>query len=123
MLKLFSAHVRHTSRWEAHRRATISSLRGWIQHGIACALTFRVVGVGDGIDYALCLLMTNLCAHETRAVSVPMLEIEARTNQLTLVVFDDITDMIAATIVGFAHAHGVVCEVDIAVIACVGRLR
>lgn len=36
----------------------------------------------------------------------------------TLVVFDDIAEVVAARVVCFAHAHGVVCEVDIAVVAC-----
>lgn len=35
----------------------------------------------------------------------------------TLIVIYYIPQMIAATVVGFAHAHGVVREVDIAVIA------
>jgi hypothetical protein len=34
-----------------------------------------------------------------------------------LVVFDDVPDVITARIVSFPHAHRVVCEVDIAVVA------
>jgi hypothetical protein len=36
---------------------------------------------------------------------------------LTLVVFDDIAEMVSAGVVCFSHAHGVMCEVDIAVVA------
>ena len=37
-----------------------------------------------------------------------------------MIVIDNVTEMVAATVVGFAHAHGVVREVDIAVVACEG---
>ena len=36
----------------------------------------------------------------------------------TLIVVHDVTDMISSRIVCFAHAHGVVREVDVAVVAC-----
>jgi hypothetical protein len=36
----------------------------------------------------------------------------------TLVVVYDISQMIPSTVVGFADAHRVVCEVHIAVVAC-----
>jgi hypothetical protein len=39
----------------------------------------------------------------------------------TLIVVDDIAEVVAAAVVSFAHAHGVVGEVDIAVVACVSR--
>ena len=35
----------------------------------------------------------------------------------TLVVVDHISQMVSAAVVGFAHAHGVVSKVDIAVVA------
>jgi hypothetical protein len=35
----------------------------------------------------------------------------------TLVVGLDVSEVVAAAVVGFAHAHGVVGEVDIAVVA------
>lgn len=35
----------------------------------------------------------------------------------TLVVVNDISQMISAAVMGFPHAHGVVGEVDIAVVA------
>lgn len=37
--------------------------------------------------------------------------------RLTLVVVDDIAEMVAAGVVGLPHAHGVVREVDIAIVA------
>lgn len=37
--------------------------------------------------------------------------------RLTLVIVYNVTEMIAATVVGFAHAHRVVGQVDVAVIA------
>ena len=36
---------------------------------------------------------------------------------LTLVVVDNIAKVVSAAVVGFAHAHGVVREVNIAVVA------
>ena len=36
----------------------------------------------------------------------------------TLVVLLHVSQMIATGVVGFAHAHGIVREVDIAVVAC-----
>lgn len=49
---------------------------------------------GDGVDDRLRLLMTNL-----------------------LVVIDDVAQVVSATVVCLAHAHTVVREVDIAVVA------
>ena len=40
-----------------------------------------------------------------------------------MVVLDDITQMVSAAVVGFADAHGVVGEVDIAVVACLTLVR
>jgi hypothetical protein len=34
-----------------------------------------------------------------------------------LVVFDDVAQVVASAVVGFAHAHAVVREVDVAVVA------
>lgn len=41
----------------------------------------------------------------------------------TLVVIDDVAQVVAARVMGFAHAHGVVREVDIAVVAWRVRTR
>lgn len=38
----------------------------------------------------------------------------------TLVVVYDVAQVVSAAVVGFAHRHGVVREVDIAVVACRG---
>jgi len=40
-----------------------------------------------------------------------------RRGRLTLVVVHDVAEMVATAVVGLAHAHRVVREVDIAVIA------
>lgn len=37
-----------------------------------------------------------------------------------MIVIDDIAQVVASAVMGFAHAHGVVREVDIAVVAWVG---
>ena len=42
---------------------------------------------------------------------------ECRRRVHTLVVFFDVAQVVSAAVVSFAHAHRVVCEVDIAVIA------
>lgn len=49
---------------------------------------------GDGVDHGLSLLVANL-----------------------LVVVNDVSDVVAAGVVGLAHAHGVVGQVDIAIVA------
>ena len=43
-----------------------------------------------------------------------------RRERRTLIVVDDVTKVITSAVVGFAHAHGIVREVDIAVVAWVG---
>lgn len=57
-------------------------------------LALGCVGIGDGVDYGLGFFVADL-----------------------LVVVDDIAEMVATAVVGFAHAHGVVGQVDIAVVA------
>ena len=65
-----------------------------IIHRITAPLPLGVVAVGDAVDDALRLLVPDL-----------------------LVVVDDVAQVVAAGIVGFAHAHAVVREVDVAVVA------
>lgn len=57
-------------------------------------LTLGSIRRGDGIDNGLGLLVADL-----------------------LVVVDDVADVVATGVVGFAHAHRVVCQVDIAIVA------
>lgn len=57
-------------------------------------LSLGSIAVGDAVDDGLCLLMSN-----------------------RLVVLDDVAQVVAAGVVRFADAHGVVSEVDIAVVA------
>jgi hypothetical protein len=64
------------------------------QHGVCVCLPLGGVGGRDAVNDRLCLLVTDL-----------------------LVVVDDVTEVVATAIVGFAHRHGVVCQVDIAVVA------
>lgn len=40
----------------------------------------------------------------------------------TLIVLNNVAEVVAAAVVGLAHAHRVVGEVDIAVVALVGRV-
>lgn len=40
----------------------------------------------------------------------------------TLIVLYNVTQMVPTAVVSFADAHGVVCEVDIAVVACSGSV-
>lgn len=71
------------------------------KHGVVVGLAFGGVGGGDGVDDGLGFLVADL-----------------------LVVVDDVADVVAACVVGFAHAHGVVRQVDVAVVAedCLRRL-
>ena len=41
----------------------------------------------------------------------------------TLIVVDNIAQMVTSAVVSFAHTHGVVGEVDIAVVALMGQLE
>jgi len=56
-------------------------LQQWVRDFLASSS----IGAGDRVDDCLCFFVTDL-----------------------LVVLDDITDVVAAGVVGFAHAHGVV---------------
>lgn len=64
------------------------------EHGVVVGLSLGGVRRGDGVDDGLGLLVTDL-----------------------LVVVDDVAQVVTAAVVGLAHAHAVVREVDIAVIA------
>ena len=61
---------------------------------VVSALSFRRVRVCYGVNDALRLLVPDL-----------------------LIVVDYISEVVAATVVCFAHAHGIVGEVDVAVVA------
>lgn len=65
-----------------------------VQHRVIGSLSLRRVRVRDTVDDALRFLMPDL-----------------------LVVIYDVAQVVAAGVVRFAHAHGVVGEVDIAVVA------
>jgi hypothetical protein len=41
---------------------------------------------------------------------------EDRENECTLVVIDDVSQMVSSTVVGFTHAHGVMGKIYIAVV-------
>lgn len=81
-------------RCHACRRTKPRRRRAAGQHGIVRRLALRRVGVCDAVDDALCFFVANL-----------------------LVVVDDVAQVVAAGVVRLAHAHRVVREVDIAVVA------
>lgn len=58
-------------------------------------------------------------AHTLSGYVLVLLCTSAREEKQTLVVVDDVAEMVAARVVGFAHAHGVVRQVDVAVVAYV----
>jgi hypothetical protein len=64
------------------------------KHGVRVGLALGGVGGGDGVDDGLGLFVADL-----------------------LVIVDDVSQVVSAAVVGLAHAHGVVREVDIAVVA------
>jgi hypothetical protein len=64
------------------------------QHRVGVGLAFGGVTGCDAVNDALSLLVADL-----------------------LVVVDNVAQVVATTIMGFAHAHRVVCEVHIAVVA------
>jgi hypothetical protein len=73
----------------------MSSVHGsHLKQRVGDFLASSSIRTGDGVDDSLSLFVADL-----------------------LVVLDDVTDVITARVVGFADAHGVVREVDIAVVA------
>lgn len=70
--------------WRRRPKPTYTRTRKVI-HRIAAPQTLGVIAVGDAVDNALGLLVPNL-----------------------LVVVDDVAEVVAAGVVGFAHAHAVV---------------
>lgn len=96
-------------------------------------LAFGGVRGGDGVDDGLSLFVADFCAGAgvfsmlVGGVAVVVVvgsvvlawEEEAGWSggRLTLVVVDDIAEVVAAGVVGLPHAHGVVREVDIAIVA------
>lgn len=97
-------------------------------------LTFGGVGGGDGVDDGLGLFVADFCGAGVFSmvrdatvvvvlvgsvvVVVVVLAWEAAwRGRLTLVVVDDIAEVVAAGVVRLSHAHRIVCEVDIAVVA------
>lgn len=90
------------------------------QHGVRVGLALGGVRGRDGVDDGLGLLVADLCEAEalrqTRAS--PGGGTCTGWRRLTLIVVYDIAEMVLSTVVCSAHAHGVVREVDIAVVAC-----
>ena len=88
------------------------------QHGVGVGLAFGGVGGGDGVDYGLGFFVADFWE---RGGGVSLWEGIWEGNWIkerrTLVVVDDVAQVVAAAVVGFAHAHGVVGEVDVAVVA------
>lgn len=76
-------------------------------------LAFGGVGVGDGVDDGLGLFVTDFCEERLAKNG----DSAGNRERLTLVVINNVAEMVATAVVGLAHAHGVVREVDIAIIA------
>jgi hypothetical protein len=84
------------------------------QHRVCLAL--GGVRAGDGVDDGLGLFVTDLC--DTYIHQRHMTMICSETRLFTLVVFDNVSKMVAPRVMGFAHAHRVVREIDITVVTC-----
>lgn len=85
-----------TGRAETQAEAHAHAAPGLVlrEHGVVVGLALGGVRRGDGVDDGLGFFVANL-----------------------LVVVDDVAQVVAAAVVGLAHAHAVVREVDIAVVA------
>lgn len=83
-------------RWQTGGRTGGTATAGLVlgKHWVGVGLALGGVGGGDAVDDGLGLLMADL-----------------------LVVVDDVAQVVAPAVVGLAHAHGVVRQVDIAVVA------
>lgn len=85
---------RHASWWREGAESAQTAGLVLRQHGVVVGLALGGVGGGDGVDDGLGLLVADL-----------------------LVVVDDVAQVVATRVVRLAHAHRVVREVDIAVVA------
>jgi hypothetical protein len=71
-------------------------------------LAFGGVGRGDGVDYGLGFFVADFCRGETKHGLVTEGEDgvgEGWGGGCTLVVVDYVAQVVAAAVVGFAHAH------------------
>ena len=93
-LKRWKTRRQARGRCHACRRTEPRRRRAGCQHGVVRGLALGRVRVCDAVDDALCFFMADL-----------------------LVVVDDVAQVVAAGVVRLAHAHRVVREVDIAVVA------
>lgn len=102
--------------WEAGERGrgveAVARLVLW-EHGVGVGLALGGVGRGDGVDDGLCLFVADFCRKNGQNGGSE----GGRVGLLTLVVVDDVAEVVAAAVVRLANAHGVVGEVDIAVVA------
>lgn len=93
------------------------------QHGVCACLAFGGVGGGDGVDDGLGFFVPDFCGIPVLSAPVPasrswlrLWELGMRV-LLTLIIFHHVSKVVLPAVVGFADAHGVVGEVDIAIVA------
>lgn len=92
------------------------------EHRVVVGLALGGVRVGDGVDDGLGLFVADFCGRGDVSTSTGSWRTRAcpqyrRKGQLTLVVVDDVADVVSAAVVSLAHAHRVVRKVHIAVVA------
>lgn len=94
------------------------------EHRIRVGLALGGVRRRDGVDDGLGLFVANLCLfgqQRPRSGRASRAAERGRAgekeNKLTLIVVYDIAEVVLAAVVRSTHAHGVVREVDVAVVA------
>jgi hypothetical protein len=85
-------------------------------HRVVMRLTLGGVGASNGIDDALRSFLGKFYLWlAVYSIHLPLAACQLCA--LTLIVVDNISEVISATVMRFPHAHRIVSEVDIAVIA------
>lgn len=86
------------------------------EHGVRVGLALGGVRGGDGVDDGLGLFVADFCGRVS--LTVASRNWVAREGWRTLVVVYDISQVVPAAVMRLAHAHRVVRQVDVAVVAC-----
>jgi hypothetical protein len=108
-------------RWEA-REAVGRRAGGHVEHGVVGRAAFGGVRGCDGVNYVLGFLLANFCIAMVVSFSSCLKDLTGwrgtpREKRRTFIVGHHVADVISPAVVRLAHAHRVVREVDVAVVA------
>lgn len=90
-------------------------------HHVGGLLALRGVGGGDGVDNGLGFFLANLCTGFIWLAIIQLLGLAALlapSVRRTLVVVHHVPQVVSTGVMRLAHAHRVVRQIDITVVAC-----